>query len=269
MNSKWSEKKNCAVEIAITPEAAAFLNFGNSPFILNEGESKDAHHTKKKGVIQRGNLKPEDIGGVDADDLESVGDVSNAKTVFCKGEESDDEEYDSNEDDGVSRLSDDEEFDVDDDDDEKTINQDFLNDSDEDDMDVQEDDDHDSAFSTKVDLDDLKKGGRRVRRDSDANYLRRIQELEERKKAAEEKLKAEQMAAEQKAQDRMKEMEALFDENMKTVLRRLKVKEEEMDAMMKKMSSSNEASPEAVRKGTQEGANSPQDSADGATAGVK
>lgn len=101
MNSKWSEKKNCAVEIAITPEAAAFLNFGNSPFVLNEGGSKDARH-KKKGVIQRGNLKPEDIGGVDADDLESVGDVSNAKTFFKKGEESDDEEDDTDEDDGIS-----------------------------------------------------------------------------------------------------------------------------------------------------------------------
>lgn len=90
-----------------------------------------------------------------------------------------------------------------------------------------EENDHDSAFSTKANLDDLKKGGRRVRRDSDANYLCRIQELEEQKK------------------------------------------EEEMDAMMHKMSSNNEASPEAVRKSTREGASSPKDSTDGAPAGVK
>ena len=255
MNSKWSEKKQRAIEIAISPEAAAYLNFGNSPFILQDGENKDARHVKKKGVIQRGNMKPDEIGGVEADDLESVSDVLNAKTVFNKGD-SEDEEENSDEDDGISRLSDDEEGDIEeDDDDEKTVNHDYFSESDDEEM---EDgtQDHDSAFSTKADLDDLKEGGRRVRRDSDSNYFRRIQQLEEEKRAAEQCMK-----------DRMKEMETLFDENMKTVLARLKSKEAEVDAMMKKMSSSNEASPEAARKGTKEGASSPMDAAGSSSAG--
>ena len=255
MNSKWSEKKQRATEIAISPEAAAYLNFGNSPFILQDGENKDARHVKKKGVIQRGNMKPDEIGGVEADDLESVGDVSNAKTVFNKGD-SEDEEENSDEDDGISRLSDDEEFDIEEeDDDEKTVNHNYFSESDDEEM---EDgaQDHDSAFSTKADLDDLKEGGRRVRRDSDSNYLRRIQQLEEEKRAAKQRM-----------QDRVKEMETLFDENMKTVLARLKSREAEVDAMMKKMSSSNEASPEAARKGTKEGASSSMDAAGSSSAG--
>lgn len=269
MNSKWSEKKNCAIEISISAEAAAFLNFGNSPFILQEGESKDARHAKKKGVVQRSNLKPDEIGGVDADDLESVGDVSNAKTVFQKGEESEDEDYGSGdeEDDGISRLSDDEEFDIESsDDDEKTINHDFLNESDDEEMEDY-DDDHDSAFSTKPDLDDLKEGGRKVRRDSDANFLRRIRELEAEKKAAEQKLQEERAASEQKMNDRMRELENTFETNLNAVLARLKKREEELEAIMASTSAERSASPEAASKGTQEGASSPKDSAGGAPAG--
>jgi hypothetical protein len=113
----------------MSAKAAAFLNFGNSPFILGGGESKDARKNKAKGVIQRGNLKPEDIGGTDVDDLESLGDTSNAQTVF----QDDDDDYEDDDidkdDDDVSRLSE-EEYEEGDNEDEKTVNQDYGEDSD-------------------------------------------------------------------------------------------------------------------------------------------
>jgi hypothetical protein len=59
MNSKWCSRRNCAVEIEMSPEATALLNFGNSPFILKEGEEKRARHESMKGTITRGNIKPD------------------------------------------------------------------------------------------------------------------------------------------------------------------------------------------------------------------
>jgi hypothetical protein len=59
MNSKWCSRRNCAVEIEMSPEATALLNFGNSPFILKEGEEKGARHESMKGTITRGNIKPD------------------------------------------------------------------------------------------------------------------------------------------------------------------------------------------------------------------
>jgi hypothetical protein len=175
MNSKWSAKKNRAIEIAVSSEAAAFLNFGNSPFILGEGESKDARKQKAKGVIQRGNLKPEDIGGTDVDDLESLGDTSNAQTVYQDDEAASEEEDSEEDDDDVSKLSEDE-YEDESEDDEHTVNKDYGEESDDEKMEEESYvDDHDSAFSTKAGLDDLKRGGRRVRRDSEVNYIKRIQ----------------------------------------------------------------------------------------------
>ena len=66
----------------MSAEAAAMLNFGSSPFILKAREDKQTRQKKEKGVIERGNLRPEDIRGVEADDLASLGDVSNTETVF-------------------------------------------------------------------------------------------------------------------------------------------------------------------------------------------
>ena len=62
MNSKWSDKKGCAVKIEMSPKAAAFLNLGSSPFIVKDGEDKLSRKKAGKGTIRRGNLKPEDIG---------------------------------------------------------------------------------------------------------------------------------------------------------------------------------------------------------------
>ncbi len=68
-----------------------------------------------------GNLKAGQLGGKEADDLESFGDSSNAETVFLNGDD-DYEDYDDDDDD-ISRLSDEDEFDVEqDDDDEHTVN---------------------------------------------------------------------------------------------------------------------------------------------------
>lgn len=82
MNSKWCEWRICAVDIEMSTEAAAFLNFGSSPFILNDGKVKVDCQKKTKGVIACRNLKPDDIGGIEADDLASIRDKTNAETVF-------------------------------------------------------------------------------------------------------------------------------------------------------------------------------------------
>lgn len=71
MNSKWNAKKNCAVEIEMSADAAAMLHFGSSPFILKDGEDKLTCQNRERGVIEPGNLHPQDIGGVEADDLAS------------------------------------------------------------------------------------------------------------------------------------------------------------------------------------------------------
>lgn len=259
MNSKWCPRKQCAIEIAVTAEAAAFLNFGNSPFILQEGESKDSRKKKKeKGVITRGNLKAGQLGGKEADDLESLGDTSNAETVFRHSQEDDDQDEYDEDDDDISRLSDEDEFDIEqDDDDEHTVNGEADYSSEEEDEEMEEEDeDDDSAFSTKSGLDDLKRSGRQVRRDSDTAYLKRIRELEEEKRLAEERMER-----------RVKEMESIFDANMATVMERLKKKEQELDAVMAKMSVEQEATPEAASKNTKEGSDSPMDSAGGTPAG--
>jgi hypothetical protein len=91
MNSKWCSKQNRAVQIQMSAEFVAELNFGNSPFVLKDGENEASRQKKENMFIQRGNIRPEEIGGVDADDLQSVGNKSNAETIFISDE--DEEEY--------------------------------------------------------------------------------------------------------------------------------------------------------------------------------
>jgi hypothetical protein len=66
---------------------------------------------------------------------------------------------------------------------------------------------------------------------------------------------------------RVKEMESFFDTNMATVMERLKKKEQELNAVMAKMSVGQDATPEAASKKTEEGSDSPKDSAGGTLAG--
>jgi hypothetical protein len=51
MNSKWCSRHNCAVEIEMSLEAAALLNFGSSPFILKEGEDKASRQKTRAKVL--------------------------------------------------------------------------------------------------------------------------------------------------------------------------------------------------------------------------
>lgn len=130
----------------MSAEAAAELNFGNSPFVLKDGENKTSRQKKEKAFIQRGNIRPEEIRGVYADDLQSVGDESNAETIFIS--EEDEEEYEDYEDDEVSMMSDNEGFE--DDGDESTVQKEGSeSDEDEDEEMVDAAEDGDSAFSTK------------------------------------------------------------------------------------------------------------------------
>jgi hypothetical protein len=255
MNSKWCAKKNCAVQIQMSAEAAAELNFGNSPFVLKEGEDKASRQKKDKGVIQRGNTRPDELGGMDADDLQSVGDESNADTIFISDE--DEEEYEDYEDDDVSVMSDNEGFEGDGD--ESTIQQESGSDEEEDeDMeDAAEDDD--SAFSTKVGLDDLATSGRKVRGDG-AEELKLREEQVEAEAAA---LEMEKSEARQKMAAQAKEME--------DIMARLRFKEEALNAALRNadVTTNNAATPGATGEEAQ-GVQSSQDAtASSASAVIK
>ena len=255
MNSKWCAKRNCAVQIQMSAEAAAELNFGNSPFVLKDGEDKAARQKKERGVIQRGNIRPEEIGGMDADDLQSVGDESNAETVFVSDE--DEEEFEEYEDDDVSMMSDNEGFE--DDEDESTVQQEAG--SDEDDADEMEEDakEDDSAFSTKAGLDDLATSGRKVRGDAE-------DELKQR----EEQMKAE-VAAMKKENEETKLKMANQAKEMEDIMARLRVKEEALNAALRKADKDNSdtAALGAVGEEAQEGSDSLGAAASSASAGAK
>lgn len=185
----------------------------------------------------------------------SLGDMSNAETVFRESADDEDEEYE--EDDDVSRLSGEDDFDAEEDDDEHTVHDEYKEYSDDDDEEMEDMEDGDSAFSTKSGLEDLKRRGRKVRRDSDAAFCSRIAELEEKKRQAEERMA-----------QRVKEMEAAFEDNMNTVMARLKRREEEpLEAVMANMSVNQSAKPEAAGKDTKEGESSPTGPTGGAPAG--
>ena len=277
MNSKWCSRRKCAVEIEMSPEAAALLNFGNSPFILKDGEDKASRHqTETKGAISRGNIKPDEIGGIDADDLASVGDMSNAQTVF--NDEDDDDEYEDDDlDDDVSSMGE-EEYEEFSDDEEETVVPD-----DEDD-DAMEDELHggdaDSAFSTvngrKKDLDGLKEKGRDIRRDEREEALKeRIEELEVEKKQMEEQMNRKVSALEQMFQSQM-------DDLMKKLAEKGVVNSEEsrsnvegdqteefMDAEETMDATAEHSRPGDVEAGSKEGNSSSAASGNVASAGVK
>jgi hypothetical protein len=207
MNSRWNAKKNCAMEIIMSPEAAAMLNFGSSPYILKDGEDKKSRQKREEGVIERGNLHPDDIGGVEADDLASLGNESNTETVFNADED------DNIEDDDVSCLDDEDGFEEDDGD-ESTVAQEQESDED---VEMEEesgdDSDKDSAFSTKSGLDKLKKGGRKICEDSSVsdneiihreNMIRRLeQEKVDMQAAFDERMKQMEIEMHQKMQAMM------------------------------------------------------------------
>eukprot|EP00956_Cyclotella_meneghiniana_P008014 scaffold10676_cov49-Cyclotella_meneghiniana.AAC.5 len=180
MNSKWSDKKGCAVEIELSPEAAAFLNFGSNPYILNEGEDKVSRQKRQKAAISRGNLAPKDVGGVDAEDLDSVGDESNAETIV-KRKKKTEEDSSSDEEDDVSQMSEEEEPSSSD---ESTVAQAKRSGEDSDEEEYEDyiiGSDEDSAFSTKAgreDLDSLKEQGKKIGEDTAREYQEKIKAME-------------------------------------------------------------------------------------------
>lgn len=250
MNSKWCAKKNCAVQIQISAEAAAELNFGNSPFVLKDGEDKVSRQKKEKGVIQRGNIRPDELGGMDADDLQSVGDESNADTIFISDE--DEEDYEDYEDDDVSVMSDNEGFEREGD--ESTVQQESGSEEEENEAMEEDADDGDSAFSTKAGLDDLAASGRKVREDSAEELKRREDKVEAEAAALEE----EKAIARQKMAAQAKEMEE--------IMARLRFKEEALNAALRKadISLNDDATPGA----TGEKAQGVQDSQDAVASGA-
>jgi hypothetical protein len=209
MNSRWNAKKNCAMVI----EAAAMLNFGSSLFILKDGEDKQTRQKKEKGVIERGNLRPEDIGGVEADNLASLGKALNTETVFNVS----DDEYGDDDiaEDDVSCLDHDEGFSDDSKGDESTVAQDEDEDDDVEMEDSQGDDyDQDSAFSTEDGLDSLKKGGRKIARDFKQHKI--------------DQLEAEKAESEAAIVERIKRMEMEMVEKMDNIEMHYKQKYEDM-----------------------------------------
>jgi hypothetical protein len=257
MNSKWCAKRKCAVQIQMSAEAAAEFNFGNNPFVLKEGEDKAARQKREKGIIQRGNIRPEEIGGVDADDLYSVGDESNAETIFVSDE--DEEVYDDYEDDDVSMMSENEGFE--DDGDESTVQpNESGSDIEEEDEEMEDEaDEEDSAFSTKAGLDDLAARGRKVRGDGAEELKHREKQMKDDAAAFEH----EKSTARQDMAKKAKEME--------DILARLKVKEDALNEALHKagLNPSDVAAPGAARKDTEGVHDSHDASTSGASAVIK
>ena len=197
MNSKWNGKKKKVIEVAIGSEAAQLMKFGSSPFILATGETKLKKTPAKKAKISRSNLG-DMAGGIDIEDLESVSGESHADTVF-QGKVSDEEESDDDEmGDDVSEMGDDEGFE---DDDESTkADEEMEEHESEDDGSVGDESTKAAAYrgknaeetsdeedasaarsdgeSTKADLDDLKRKGKKVREDeSDTEEVNQLKML--------------------------------------------------------------------------------------------
>ena len=256
MNSKWCAKRRCVVQIQMTAEAAAEFNFGNSPFVLKEGEDKASRQKREKGVIQRGNIRPEEIGGVDADDLYSVGDVSNAETIFVS--EEDDDDYEEYDDDEVSMMSENEGFE--DEGDESTVQPDDSGSDEEEDSEMSDnnEDEEDSAFATKAGLDDLAARGRKVRGDSAEQPKCQGKQMGEKASAREQENIT---VVRQDLAKKAKEME--------DILARLKVKEDALNEALNKAGVNSEAAAPGVAGKEAQGGQAPQDaSTSGAPAAV-
>eukprot|EP00956_Cyclotella_meneghiniana_P011397 scaffold15972_cov73-Cyclotella_meneghiniana.AAC.7 len=240
MNSKWSEKNQRVIECAVGSDAANMLNFGTSPFILKEGETELASVRKQRAKITGSNIGAGMKGGICEDDgLASIGDESNAETVYRSSSK-----YNVDEDDDISEYGDEEdEEEFPSSDDESTV---YRGGGGSDGSDV---DDDDSAFSTKAggrdkraesdsdesygddsafttkdgnryrprdSLDDLKRAGRKVHKDDEAEALAvQLAELEEKRQAE----LADQMHRRQLEEERHKaEMEKMlkdFEERLR------------------------------------------------------
>jgi hypothetical protein len=187
---------------------------------------------------------------MDADDLQSVGDESNADTIFISDE--DEEDYEDYEDDDVSVMSDNEGFEREGD--ESTVQQESGSEEEENEAMEEDADDGDSAFSTKAGLDDLAASGRKVREDSAEELKRREDKVEAEAAALEE----EKAIARQKMAAQAKEMEE--------IMARLRFKEEALNAALRKadISLNDDATPGA----TGEKAQGVQDSQDAVASGA-
>jgi hypothetical protein len=274
MNSKWCSRRNCAFEIEMSPEAAALLNFGNSPFILKEGEDKHARQKSIKGVVSHGNIKPNEVGRMEVDDLASLGDESNARTVFL-GDDDEDKYEDDDLDDDVSSMGDDD-FDEDsENEEEKTV----AGGDDEGDeyMEDASGDDDDSAFSAvddrRKDLDGLNHSGRKLRGEAeeaasrvriDAALCNRIEELEEEKKQMERQMNQKVSALENMMSKLMKQLAAQNAINTGNASNA----EGKSDAT-KDANNEERSGPGAADTGEKEGSTSPATGVSGAPAGVK
>lgn len=258
MNSKWYECMKCAIAIEMSAEAVAFLNFGSSPFILKEGEEKAQHHKSTKGMIECRNLKPDDIGGMEADDLASLGEESNAETVFKSTEDGEEyEDYDM-EDDEISKISDNEEFDGEQESDDESTKA-PQEESDDKEMGTASDNDHDSTESTKAsckDLDNLVRGGWKVR--GDAKYAQRLEALYEEKAKAEEAMN-----------QCLHEIEAKFEERMAKAMVQLKMKEQLLADALANTCKGKSPGPGVAGGSPKEGEDLPKDSAGNALANIK
>ena len=191
MNSKWSEKNQRVIECAVGSDAANMVNFGTPPFILKEGETELASVRKQRAKITGSNIEAGMKGGIcEDDDLASIGDESYAETVYRASSK-----YNVDEEDDISEYGDEEheeEFPLSDD--ESTV----YRKSDESDGSAPDGEDtafstkagrrntgvddgsddsyNDMSFSTKAgnchkaleSLDDLKRAGRKVHKDDEA-----------------------------------------------------------------------------------------------------
>jgi hypothetical protein len=95
MNSKFNPTTKKVVLLSVNTQAAAHAAFGQSPFILEPGEEMKTPKPTKKIQVKRSQLGPEDMGGMDFDDLHSVGAQSNTETVAV--DDDDVSEWDENE----------------------------------------------------------------------------------------------------------------------------------------------------------------------------
>lgn len=193
-------------------EAEAHMNFCSHPFILKEGEDKVAQQKKTKGVREHCNLSPDDIVVIEADDLVSIGDEANTETVF---EVDNNVHKDDNlADDDVSRMSDHEGSNDKDSEEDKII----VAPEDKDDADIHMEDssvdDHDSAFSTKADLNNLVKGRCKIGHDFTASDKARIRKLEKEKEMMEDVMTK-----------KVRDMEFEFEEKMNGIFKCLRKKE--------------------------------------------
>eukprot|EP00956_Cyclotella_meneghiniana_P008542 scaffold11579_cov40-Cyclotella_meneghiniana.AAC.7 len=239
MNSKWSEKNQRVIECAVGSDAANMLNFGTSPFILKEGETELASVRKQRAKITGSNIEAGMKGGIcEDDDLASIREESNAETVYRAslkykvdeeddiseyGDEEDDEEFPSSDDEStVYRKSD--ESDESDPDDEDTAFSTKAERRDTGADDGSDDSYDDMSFSTKAgnrhkareSLDDLKRAGRKVHKDDEAEALAvKLAELEAQRQAELAEQRHQRHLEEEKHKAEMEKMLKDFEERLR------------------------------------------------------